>query len=337
MKINVGVVGATGLVGEIFLKLLAERNFPVRELRLFASENSSGHTRIFNGQSVPVQSLRPNCFDGLDLVFFSSGDDISKEWAPKASQAGAWAIDNSAAFRMDPAVALVVPEVNFTDVEAKSNRIIANPNCTTIQLVVALKPLLNKFGLERVQLASYQAVSGAGKLAQAELVAQMSAFAQQTELPPAQTLPHQILNNCIPQIGSFNADGFCSEEVKVMQETRKILNLPTLAVSVFTVRVPVMNSHSEAVWVELEKTATAQQVRDCLRNSPGIEIIDESQSARYPLATLAAGRDPVFVGRVAMDPARERTARLWIVADNLRKGAALNGIQIAEKLFQIRP
>lgn len=330
-KLKVGVVGATGMVGQTFMNILAERKFPIAELRPFASENSLGKKIELQGTSWPCQVLKENCFDGLDLVFFSSGDDISKEWAPKAVASGAFAIDNSAAFRMDPNTVLIVPEVNGDLVNKDSKpQIIANPNCSTIQLVVALKPLMDKFGLEEVRVSTYQAVSGAGKDGHDELMNQTSNHA--AEHSP-KTFPHQILFNCIPQIGSFNDDGFCSEEVKIMSETRKILGLPKLKVSAFTVRIPALNAHSESVWVTLKEEAKRDQVLEALHSFEGIVVQDDPKKSVYPLAQKVSGEDPVYVGRIHRDPEDAKMWLMWVVSDNIRKGAALNGIQIAEKIF----
>lgn len=331
-KLKVGVVGATGMVGQTFMKLLEEREFPIAELRPFASENSLGKKIDLQGQSWACQILKPGCFDGLDLVFFSSGDDISKEWAPLAVKAGAFAVDNSAAFRMDPNTVLVVPEVNgdLVNKDAKP-QIIANPNCSTIQLVVALKPLLDNFGLEEVRVSTYQAVSGAGQAGFDELIEQTSTH-QNGNLNP-KTFPHTILFNCIPQIGSFDDQGYCSEEVKIMKETRKILGQDALKVSAFTVRIPALNAHSESVWVTLKKEVTRDQVLAALKDFDGIVVQDEPKQSIYPLARDASGKDPVFVGRVHRDPENPKMWLMWVVADNIRKGAALNGIQIAERIF----
>lgn len=331
-NLKVGVVGATGMVGQTFMKLLEERCFPIAELRPFASENSLGKTIQLKGQQWPVQVLKDGCFDGLDLVFFSSGDDISKEWAPKAVQAGAFAVDNSAAFRMDPETVLVVPEVNGHLVSKDSRpQVIANPNCSTIQLVVALKPLLEKFGLEEVRVSTYQAVSGAGQGGYDELIAQTADHANENH--QGKTFPHTILFNCIPQIGSFNDEGFCSEEVKIMKETRKILGQKDLKVSAFTVRIPALNSHSESVWVTLKKEATRAEVMKALGDFEGIVLQDDPQKSVYPLARDVSGKDPVYVGRIHRDPEDPKMWLMWVVSDNIRKGAALNGIQIAEKIF----
>lgn len=336
-KLNVGVVGATGLVGEVFMRLLTERKFPVSELRPFASEKSEGLKLNSCGQVWSVETLHENAFKNLDLVFFSSGDDISKEWAPIAVQAGAFAIDNSAAFRMDPDAPLVVPEVNSHQLPPQSQpRIIANPNCSTIQLVVALKPLV-KFGLRDVKVATYQAVSGAGKPGPEELLAQSREHLDSGQIlkNKPKAFAHEIAFNCIPQIGSFNDDGFCSEEVKIVNETKKILELPDLRVSAFTVRVPVLNAHSEAVWVTLDQDISQTEMEGALRDAEGLIFVPHSQPSEYPTPKAISNENPVYVGRVHRDPSDPHTWLMWVVADNVLKGAALNGIQIAEKIFGV--
>lgn len=331
-KLKVGVVGATGMVGKSFMETLSQRRFPVEELRPFASEASLGKNISLMGREYPVQVLKPNCFDGLDLVFFSSGDDISKEWAPQAIGSGAWAVDNSAAFRMDPNIALVVPEVNGHLLKNDGKpKIIANPNCSTIQLVVVLKPLLKDFGISEVRVSSYQAVSGAGQPGTDELEAQVK-----NPSAPNSIFPKSIAFNCIPQIGSFNDQGYCSEEVKIMNETKKILDHQKMAVSAFTVRVPVWNSHAETVWVTLEKEADRQQVLHSLSGGKGLVVEDEPQKSIYPTQKQVSGKDPVYVGRVHRDMNNSKMWLMWVVSDNIRKGAALNGIQIAERIFDIQ-
>jgi aspartate-semialdehyde dehydrogenase len=333
-KLKVGVVGATGMVGQTFMNLLEERKFPLAELRPFASENSLGKKLHVQGQDWDVQVLKPHCFDGLDLVFFSSGDEISQEWAPQAVASGAFAVDNSAAFRMVDGISLVVPEVNgHLSKPGIKPQIIANPNCSTIQLVVALKPLADKFGLEAVRVATYQAVSGGGLPAYEELLDQVADY--KNPEPQAKVFPHPILFNLIPQIGSFGDHGFSSEEVKIMKETKKILGLPDIKTSAFTVRVPVLNSHSEAVWVTLKESVQREQVVEALRMGEGLVLIDEPKDAKYPTPRNVSGEDPVYVGRVHQDMDDPQTWLMWVVSDNIRKGAALNGIQIAERIFDI--
>jgi aspartate-semialdehyde dehydrogenase len=336
-NLKVGVVGATGMVGQTFMNILAERKFPLQFLKPFASEKSLGQKIDLMGKSYPIEVLKPGCFDGLDLVFFSSGDDISKEWAPLAAKAGAFAVDNSAAFRMDADKILCVPEVNgdLLDQIKGKPQVIANPNCTTIQLVVALSPLLKNFGMREVRISSYQAVSGAGIEAYNELLAQAADSLAQKQ-PQAKVFPHPIAFNCIPQIGSFLENGFTGEEMKVMKETRKILRHEKMRVSAFTIRVPVLNAHAEAVWVTLDKKISKEEIVETLRKAPGLVIEDDPKNSRYPQQYKASGTDPVYVGRIHRDLDDEHTWLLWIVADNIRKGAALNGIQIAERIFDIR-
>lgn len=327
--LKIGLVGATGVVGETFINLLEEYNQPVAEFRPFASVNSEGQKLQLAGKDWVVQILKPNCFDGLDMVFFSSGDDISKEWAPQAVQSGAYAIDNSNAFRMNPEILLVVPEVNGNLLNSKSKpQVISNPNCSTIQLVVALKPLADQFGLEEVTVSTYQAVSGAGLPGYEELLNQTKNFQDMDQQP--KTFPKQILFNCIPQIGSFTEDGFCTEETKIMSETKKIMGLPDLKISAFTVRIPALNSHSEAVWATLKSDAvTKAQILNAMGDFDGIAVMDQD----YPTPLEVSGEDPVFVGRIHQDLYNKKRWLMWVVSDNLKKGAALNGLQIAERLF----
>ena len=344
--VNVGVVGATGVVGETFLQILEQRGFPVGNLRLYASKNSEGQTRKLNGRSFQVETLKPGCFEGLDLVFFSSGDDISKEWAPEAVKAGAYAVDNSAAFRMDDKVHLVVPEVNGDLLATlKSPAIIANPNCSTIQLVVALAPLQKKYGLKSVRVSSYQSVSGAGREGLEELIDHTKIALEAEEPPASKTFSKSVAFDSIPQIGSINEDGYSSEEMKIIKETSKIMREPNLPVSAFAVRVPTMNSHAEAVWVTLERTPRDKsEVEATLASGDGIQLVNNEQKLRagpssvpYPTQVIASGTDPVYVGRVHRDLHDSNTWLMWVVADNLRKGAALNGCQIAERIFDITP
>ncbi len=335
--INTGIVGATGMVGEVFLQLLNERKFPVGELRLFASERSAGATRKFNGKDLALAQLSPGCFKGLDLVFFSSGDDISKEWGPRAVADGAFAVDNSAAYRMSEAHALVVPEVNG-DILPKPGQpaLIANPNCSTIQLVLALAPLQRDFGIESVHVATYQAVSGAGRAGQEELAEQIKNWSPERAPSGAKTFPHPIALNVIPEIGSFQDNGFCTEETKIIRESKKILRTKDVRISAMVARVPVWNSHSEAVWVRVKKSATREQILASLKTQPGLRIDDNLVKHLYPLATEVSGKDDVSVGRIHQDLDDPNTWLMWIVGDNLRKGAALNGLQIAERIFDLK-
>lgn len=331
-SLKIGVVGATGMVGQSFIRLLEESEVPISELRPFASENSTGKLLSLKNKTWPCQVLANGCFRELDVVFFSSGDDISRDWAPQAVEAGAFAIDNSAAFRMSDSHHLIVPEVNGNLLSAHSKpQIIANPNCSTIQLVVALNRL-REFGIRSVKVATYQAVSGAGLPAYQELLQQTGAQLHGEPLV-AKELPHPIAFNLIPQIGSFTDSGFCSEEVKIMKETKKILDLPKTHVSAFTVRVPVLNSHSEAVWVEFSKPVTKDEIMNQLTSSPGLVVVDQPQKSLYPMPKDISGKDPVFVGRIHQDLSDPHLWMMWVVSDNIKKGAALNGLQIAEILF----
>lgn len=332
--INVGVVGATGVVGETFLKLLEKRKFPFGDLKLFASERSAGQSRQVNQKNHPIESLQPDCFKGLDVVFFSSGDDISREWAPQAEGCGAYAIDNSAAFRMDSRYPLIVPEVNGGLIP-QTPSIIANPNCSTIQLVVGLNAL-KKWGLKNVQVASYQSVSGAGAPGQKELFRHLQEDLQEPISPISKpkkdsaTFGQSVAFNCLPKIGSFDEEGFCSEEVKIVRETKKILELPQLDVSAFTVRIPSWNSHAEAVWFELAEEVSREQILSALKDQPGLKVNEGLTDFETPREL--SGEDLVSIGRLQKDFYGSQRWRMWIVADNLLKGAALNGIQIAEKL-----
>lgn len=327
-SLKVGLVGATGMVGETFINMLDEHQFALEELRPFASEKSAGQKIELVNKEWTVQVLKPGCFNDLDMVFFSSGDEISKEWAPQAVKAGAFAIDNSNAFRMDQGIHLVVPEANGHLVSSDSKpQIIANPNCSTIQMVVALQPLKERFGIDEVTVASYQAVSGAGLPGSEELIQQTQNYEQTEHVP--QAFAKQILFNCIPQIGGFLEDGFCTEESKIMNETRKIMDLPNLKISAFTVRIPALNSHSEAVWVTLKKETTREELLAALKEGEGLVVFEDG----YPTAIEASGQDPVYVGRIHRDRYNPKRWLMWVVADNLKKGAALNGLQIAERIF----
>jgi aspartate-semialdehyde dehydrogenase len=334
-ELKIGLVGATGIVGQAFVNILNNNaKLKVAELRLFASEASKGKKINCQSKDWEVQVLADGCFKGLDLVFFSSGDDISKEWGPKAVRDGAYVVDNSAAFRMDPEISLVVPEVNGHLLKpGMKPQIIANPNCTTIQLVVALKPLAEKFGITEVRVASYQAASGAGGPGHDELIAHAKDYKNNPEIKYKEFV-HPLLMNVIPQIGSFNDQGFTSEEMKVMKETKKILGLNDIKVSAFTVRVPVPVGHSEAVWVSLKKKVSRDEVLNALSSGEGIVIQDNPSKSEYPMPKNAAGKDPVYVGRIHRDMDDEHLWLMWVVADNVRKGAALNGYQIAERLYQ---
>lgn len=331
---NVAVVGATGVVGTAMIEILEERKFPVGKLVPLASENSLGKTVEFLGRELPVEVLSKDSFSGVDIALFSAGNAVSREFAPIAAKAGAVVIDNSSAFRMEPDVPLVVPEVNPERIADYKNRgIIANPNCSTIQLVVVLKPLHDSFGVKRVVVATYQSTSGAGTEAMEELSRQTVALFSQGDVK-TEVFPHRIAFNCIPHIDKFLEDGRTREEAKVIFETRKILGDESVRVTATAVRVPVFYSHSEAVNIEFKSPVTPKDAREVLKGAAGIEIMDEPAKNVYPTAISSVGKDQVFVGRIRKDDSVENGLDMWIVADNLRKGAALNAIQIAEVLVK---
>ena len=333
-KYNVAVVGATGAVGEQMREVLEERVFPVGELRLLASERSAGQLLEFRGKQTRVEVLREDSFKGIDIALFSAGGSVSARFAPVAVSAGAVVVDNTAYFRMEPDIPLVVPEVNAQEIARYKNRgIIANPNCSTIQMVVALKPIHDVARIKRVVVSTYQSVSGAGRMAMEELSQQVSALLSGKEITKKK-FPHQIAFNCIPHIDVFLEGGYTKEEMKIIDETRKILGEPSLGVTVTSVRVPVFCGHSESVNIETEKKLTAKDVKAILREAPGILLCDEPEKNIYPMAIDAVGKDATLVGRVREDQSVANGINLWIVADNLRKGAALNAVQIAEILIR---
>ncbi|MDQ3702479.1 MAG: aspartate-semialdehyde dehydrogenase [Chloroflexota bacterium] len=330
---NVGVVGATGLVGQEFLRILEESerpDLPLVTLRLFASERSAGQRITFRGATYTVEVARPEAslFEGLDFVLTALDDGLAKVYAPVVAAAGALDVDKSNAWRMDPQVPLVVPEVNPED--ARRHRgIIAGPNCSTTQMAVALWPLHQHNPIKRIIVDSYQAVSGTGKAAVEELRAQAADLAAGGEAR-AKEYPHQIALNVIPEIGGLKEGDLYSEELKMIQETRKIFHAPDLAISATCVRVPVATGHSEAVHVEFERPMSPEEARAILATAPGVAVVDEPSRSRYPMPLDVAGRDPVYVGRIRRDPSHPCGLALWIVADNLRKGAALNAVQVFE-------
>jgi aspartate-semialdehyde dehydrogenase len=333
-RYNVAVVGATGAVGEQMREVLQERLFPVEELRLLASERSAGQFFDFHDRRVRVDVLQDDSFEGIDIALFSAGSGVSERFAPLAATAGAVVVDNTARFRMEPDVPLVVPEVNSKEIARyKARGIVANPNCSTIQMVVALKPIHDAARIRRVVVSTYQSVSGAGRMAMEELSQQTIALFNGNE-PTQQKFPHQIAFNCIPHIDVFLEGGYTKEEWKMIQETRKIFGEPTLGITATTVRVPVFCGHSESVNVETEKKLTAQDVKAILREAPGILLCDEPQNNLYPMPIDAVGTDATLVGRIREDDSIPNGINLWIVADNLRKGAALNAVQIAEILIR---
>jgi len=330
---RVAVVGATGAVGQEMLKILEERDFPVSDIRLLASSRSAGKKLCFKGEEVTVEELKPESFEGVDIALFSAGGDRSKQFAPEAVKRGAVVIDNSSAFRMEPDVPLVVPEVNPEDVDWHKG-IIANPNCSTIQMVVVLKPLYNISRIKRVVVATYQAVSGAGAQAIEELKEQTKAVLEGKPVPPPVKIPKQIAFNCVPHIDKFFENGYTREEIKMINETKKIMHDDEIKVSPTCVRVPVFVGHSEAVNVEFDSPVSVEEAREALERAPGVKVVDDFKNLVYPMPIDVAGKDEVLVGRIRKDDTIESGLNLWIVGDNLRKGAALNAVQIAELLIQ---
>lgn len=331
---NVAVVGATGAVGEQMREVLEERLFPVGGLRLLASERSAGQFLEFRDQRIRVEILNEDSFENIDIGLFSAGGSVSDKFAPLAVAAGSVVVDNTSRFRMEPDVPLVVPEVNAHEIARyKPRGIIANPNCSTIQLVVALKPIHDVARIKRVVVSTYQSVSGAGRRAMEELGQQAVALFNGKEIVK-EKFPHQIAFNCIPHIDMFDERGYTKEETKMIQETRKILGEPSLPVTATAVRVPVFCGHSESVNIETERKLTAGQVKAILREAPGVLLCDEPENNVYPMAIDAVGTDATLVGRIREDDSVPNGINLWIVADNLRKGAALNAVQIAEILIR---
>ncbi len=354
---NIAIVGATGLVGLKFLEILEQRNFPVDTLKLFASERSAGTTQSFRGKEYTVEPIVPGCFKGIDIALFSAGGGPSKAVAPQAASEGAIVIDNSSAWRGDPDVPLVVPEVNADDVDWYDRKgIIANPNCSTIQMVVALYPIHQVNPIKKIIVATYQSVSGAGLTNVQETWDQFIAWAEHVkDLPgykskkqdapevnsnsftsptPAKEFPYQIAFNLIPQIGAFTENGYTEEEMKMQDETRKIMHAPVVNVSATTIRVPAFFAHSESVTIELSHPLSANEARDLLKAAPGVIVQDDPAKREYPMPLYAGGKDETFVGRIRKDLAFDNGLSLWVVSDNIRKGAALNAIQIAEVLIE---
>ncbi len=339
-KYNVAIVGATGMVGGEFIKILQERKFPVKEIRLLASGRSKGRKLKFCGKDHEVQELRKDSFKDIEIALFSAGAGISKEFAPIAAKAGCVVVDNSSAFRMDPGVPLVVPEVN-PEVIKRHKGIIANPNCSTIQMVVALKPLHDAAKIKRIVVSTYQSASGWGKEAVDQLWEETEAAVRSKRREASKdvkkvkkVLPDQIAFNVIPHIDVFLPNRYTKEEMKMVNETRKIMEDDNIRITATCVRVPVLTSHAEAVNIETEKKLTPDEAIEILRNTPGVEIIDDISKEQYPLPLDAAGKDATYVGRIRADESVENGLNLWVVSDNLRKGAALNAIQIAEALIK---
>jgi aspartate-semialdehyde dehydrogenase len=332
---RVAVVGATGVVGRTILDVMAERSFPADEVVAFASSRTAGAEVPFrDGSSLTVEELREDALAGFDLALFSAGGATSETWGPRLVEVGATVVDNSSFWRTRDDVPLVVAEVN-PDALERHRGIVANPNCSTMQMVVALKPILDAAGIERLVISTYQSVSGTGKAAVDELTAQTRAHALGEAFPGAHVYPHQIAFNVIPQVEVFkDGDDYTTEERKMMGETRKILGREDLPISATCARVPVYHGHSESINVQTREDLSPEACRDLLHDAPGVVVVDDPWQGLYPLATAAAGRDDVLVGRIRRDPSHERCLNLWVVGDNLRKGAATNAVQVAELLVE---
>ena len=331
---NVAVVGATGAVGNEMVKTLEQRKFPVKKLTLLASSRSVGKTLEYKGYDVDIEELKEDSFKDIQIGLFSAGGSISEKFAPIAVAAGCVVIDNTAAWRMDPDVPLVVPEVNEHAIKGYTKKgIIANPNCSTIQMVVALKPLHDAAKIKRIVVSTYQAVSGTGKKAIHELEQQVLAIYNNRPIEK-KVYPYQIAFNCLPQIDVFLDNGYTKEEMKMVNETKKILEDDSIQVTATTVRVPVFYGHSESVNVEFERDLSPEEARKLLKKVPGVKVVDNPSRKLYPLAIEAAGRDETFVGRIRRDESVAHGLNMWVVADNIRKGAALNAVQIAEVLIK---
>ncbi len=329
---RVAVVGATGAVGTMMIKVLEERGFPVATLKALASSRSAGKKVPFRDKVITVEELTERSFDGVQLALFSAGASVSRRFAPLAAQAGCVVVDNSSAFRMDPTIPLVVPEVNPHALRGHRG-IIANPNCSTIQMVVALKPIQDAVKIKRIVVTTFQAVSGTGQKAVFELEAQVQALFHNQPLPRA-VYPHQIAFNCLPHIGAFLDTGYTEEEMKMVNETRKIFEDPSIQVCATTVRVPVYYGHSESVAVETYRPLSVEEARSLMEKAKGVIVVDDPAQNKYPMPLEAAGRDETFVGRLRKDISVENGLVMWIVADNIRKGAATNAVQIAEILIR---
>ena len=331
-NMKVAIVGVSGAVGQEFLRVLAERDFPLTELVLFGSARSAGNVYEYKGQKITVKELKHgDDFKGIDIVFASAGASTSKEFADDITKFGAVMIDNSSAFRMDSDVPLVVPEVNAVDAKNRPRGIIANPNCTTIQLVVALKPIENLSHIKRVHVSTYQAASGAGAAAMDELENQHKQITHGDE-PTVEKFAYQLAYNLIPQVDVFTENGYTKEEMKMFHETRKIMH-SDIAVSATCVRVPTLRAHSESIWVETERPVSIEEARTAFENADGIEVIDNPSERKYPMPLFLSGKNPVFIGRIRKDLANENGLTFWCVSDQIKKGAALNAVQIAEYLI----
>ena len=330
---RIAIVGASGAVGQEFLRVLDEQNFPIDELLLFGSSRSAGRTYNFRGKDIVVKELKHNDdFKGVDIAFTSAGAGTSREYASTITKYGAIMIDNSSAFRMDEDVPLVVPEVNGDDAFNTPRNIIANPNCTTIQMVVALKPLNDISPIKRVHVATYQAASGAGAAAMDELMEQHAQLVRGEE-PTIEKFAYQLAYNVIPQVDVFTDNGYTKEEMKMYNETKKIIHAPSLDVSATCVRVPVMRAHSESIWIETEQPISIEQAREALSNAEGVVVLDDPAQKKYPMPLDIANQDPVYVGRLRKDLTCANGLSFWVVGDQIKKGAALNAVQIAQYMI----
>jgi aspartate-semialdehyde dehydrogenase len=333
-KFKVAVVGATGAVGLEMVKMLENRDFPIESIRLLASERSVGKKLKFKGQDIPVELLTKSGGKGMDIAIYSAGASVSKDFAPSFAADNCFVIDNSSAWRMDKDIPLVVPEVNPNDL-SKDKKIIANPNCSTIQMVIALKPLHDAAKVKRVIVSTYQSVSGAGQKGINELTAQTQAWAKGEKLPPASKFQYQIAFNAIPQIDVFTENGYTKEEMKMTNETKKIMGDQNIEVSATCVRVPIFRAHSESVWIETEKPLSIEQTKALLSKAEGIQLIDDIANLKYPMPLFAENEQITFVGRIRKDiSTKNNSITFWVVSDNLLKGAALNAVQIAETLVK---
>ena len=332
MEYRVAIVGATGLVGQEFIKVLEQRKFPMNSVHLFASDRSAGRKLSVANKKIEVKETAADSFKGIDIALFSAGADISRHFSPIAAQSGAVVIDNSAAFRMDPEIPLVVPEINPEDIQWHKG-IIANPNCSTIQMVVALYPLHKVNPIKRIIAATYQSVSGTGSAAIEELTIQAKQVLDGQATVP-HVYPHQIAFNLLPEIDVFLDNDYTKEEWKMVQETRKIMHAPEIAISATCVRVPVFVGHSEAIYVEFSEPMSPDEARDILAQAPGVKVLDDPTVSLYPQPVSAAGTDEVYVGRIRRDSSHPNGLVMWVVADNIRKGAALNAVQIAEEMIK---
>ncbi|AXA36328.1 MAG: aspartate-semialdehyde dehydrogenase [Candidatus Hydrogenedentota bacterium] len=333
MKLNVAIMGATGAVGQEMLRTLEMRHFPCTSLKLLASERSVGKKFPFRGRLVPVEKLTPESFEEIDIVLASAGASVSREFVPYAVKAGAVVVDNTSAFRMEPDIPLVVPEVN-ADALANHKGIIANPNCSTAQMVVAIAPIHRAVGIKRLVISTYQSVSGTGQKAIDECLRQTREILLEGKKEVERKVyPHQIAFNVLPHIDVFLENGYTKEEMKMVNETRKILGDQSIAITATTVRVPVIRGHSESVNIETHKKITASEVRELLAKAPGVVVVDDPKNCDYPTPIYAEGRDETYVGRIREDISNPNGIEMWIVSDNLRKGAALNAVQIAEELI----